>query len=47
MSMSQDRPFIFAVDSDPEAIQRIARELRRYDADYRVVCGRSPEAALA
>ena len=45
--MSQDRPFIFAVDSDPEAIQRIARELRRYDADYRVVCGRSPEAALA
>jgi len=42
-----DRPFIFAVDPDPQAIQRITGELQRYSADYRVICGPSPEAALA
>jgi len=44
--MSDDRPFIFAVDPDPQAIQRITGELQRYQSDYRVVCGPSPEAAL-
>ena len=44
---SDNRPFIFAVDPDPRAIQRITGELQRYQADYRVVCGPSPEAALA
>ena len=42
-----ERPFIFAVDPDPQAIQRITGELQRYSADYEVVCGPSPEAALA
>ncbi len=42
-----ERPFIFAVDPDPQAIQRITGELQRYSADYKVVCGPSPEAALA
>lgn len=42
-----DRPFIFAVDPDPRAIQRITGELQRYSADYRVICGPSPEAALS
>ncbi len=41
-----ERPFIFAVDPDPRAIQRITGELQRYSADYRVICGPSPEAAL-
>ncbi|MDQ3379896.1 MAG: FAD-dependent oxidoreductase [Actinomycetota bacterium] len=44
--MSDDRPFIFAVDPDPQAIQRITGELQRYQSDYRVVCGPSPDAAL-
>jgi len=44
--MSEDRPVIFAVDPDPKAIQRITGELQRYSADYRVICGPSPEAAL-
>ena len=44
---SDNRPFIFAVDPDPQAIRRITGELQRYQADYRVVCGPSPEAALA
>ncbi len=44
--MADDRPFIFAVDPDPQAIQRITGELQRYHSDYRVVCGPSPEAAL-
>jgi thioredoxin reductase (NADPH) len=44
---SDDRPFIFAVDPDPRAIQRITGELQRYSADYRVICGPSPEAALS
>ncbi len=42
----ESRPFIFAVDPDPQAIQRITGELQRYSADYRVICGPSPEAAL-
>jgi len=46
VSMSDDRPFIFAVDPDPQAIQRITGELQRYQSDYRVVCGPSPAAAL-
>ncbi len=44
---ADDRPFILAIDPDPQAIQRITGELQRYRADYRVVCGPSPEAALA
>ncbi len=44
---SDNRPFIFAVDPDPQAIRRITGELQRYQADYRIVCGPSPEAALA
>jgi len=44
--MSEDRPVIFAVDPDPKAIQRITGELQRYSANYRVICGPSPEAAL-
>jgi thioredoxin reductase (NADPH) len=44
---SDNRPFIFAVDPDPRAIQRITGELQRYSADYRVICGPSPEAALS
>jgi thioredoxin reductase (NADPH) len=40
------RPTILAVD-DSEALRRIEDELRkRYEADYRVVCEDSPEAAL-
>ena len=42
-----NRPFIFAVDPDPKAIKRITGELQRYSADYRVICGPSPEAALS
>jgi thioredoxin reductase (NADPH) len=42
------QPVIVAVDDDPEAIERIAAELRRrYGDDYRVVCGRSTDAATA
>ncbi|HSI98662.1 MAG TPA: hypothetical protein VK926_09900, partial [Gaiellaceae bacterium] len=44
---SDDRPLIFAVDEDARAIERITGELQRYVRDYRVVCGPSPEAALA
>lgn len=44
---TDERPFIFAVDPDPRAIQRITGELQRYSADYRVICGPSPDAALA
>ncbi|MGI8478840.1 MAG: FAD-dependent oxidoreductase, partial [Gaiellaceae bacterium] len=46
MTASDERPLIFAVDPDPDAIRRITGELQRYSADYRVVCGPSPEAAL-
>jgi thioredoxin reductase (NADPH) len=42
-----DRATILAVDDDRGALGRIERELtRRYGADYRVVCERSPAAAL-
>ena len=39
-------PLIFAVDEDPEALERITGELQRYSRDYRIVCGPSTEAAL-
>jgi thioredoxin reductase (NADPH) len=41
-----NRPYIFAIDPDSTAIRRITGELQRYNADYRVICGPSPEAAL-
>ncbi len=44
--VEDSRPYIFAVDPDPRGIQRITGELQRYSADYRVICGPSPEAAL-
>ncbi len=41
------RPVMLAVDEDEDALRRISRELhKRYGADYRVVCERSPESAL-
>jgi thioredoxin reductase (NADPH) len=41
------RPVLLAVDEDAEALREISRELyKRYGDDYRVVCERSPEAAL-
>ena len=46
---SQDpdrRPLILAVDPDAGALERITGELARYERDYRVVCGPSPESAL-
>jgi thioredoxin reductase (NADPH) len=42
-----ERPAIVAVDPERDAIRRIADELGRYDRDYRLVCVRSPEDALA
>ncbi|HSD02651.1 MAG TPA: FAD-dependent oxidoreductase [Gaiellales bacterium] len=42
-----ERPVIVAVDPDGDAIRRIGEELRRYERDYRIVCGRSVEDALA
>jgi len=44
---ADDRPVILAVDDDETTIERIARELERYERDYRVVCGRSLADALA
>ena len=44
--MRDERPAIVAVDPDPDAIERIADELNRYERDYRIVCGRSIEDAL-
>ena len=42
-----ERPLLLAVDDDIEALRRLTRELRqRYDADYVVVCHRSPRRAL-
>jgi thioredoxin reductase (NADPH) len=41
-----NRPLIFAVDEDPRAIERITRELQRYERDYDVICGPSAKAAL-
>ena len=41
------RPVLLAVDEDEEALRGISRELhKRYGADYRVVCEKSPESAL-
>jgi thioredoxin reductase (NADPH) len=41
------RPVLFAVDDDVADLRGISRELhKRYGEDYRVVCERSPEAAL-
>ena len=40
------KPLILALDSSPEAIERITGELQRYARDYRVVCGVSAEDAL-
>ena len=44
--MRDERPAIVAVDPDPDAIERIADELNRYERDYRIVCGQSIEDAL-
>jgi thioredoxin reductase (NADPH) len=41
-----ERPLIYAVDSDGAALERITRELGRYERDYRVVCVASTEVAL-
>jgi len=41
-----ERPLIFAVDEDTEALPRITGELQRYAREYRVVCGSSTERAL-
>jgi thioredoxin reductase (NADPH) len=41
------RPVILAVDQDPDALERVERELRgRYEADYRLACVSSAEDAL-
>ena len=41
------RPVILAVEQDPDALERVERELRgRYEADYRVACVSSAEDAL-
>jgi thioredoxin reductase (NADPH) len=41
------KPVLVAVDDDSAALQRLENELRRrYGSDYRVVCERSPGAAL-
>ena len=41
-------PVLLAVDDDPVAIRDVSRELRdRYGSDYRVICTRSADEALA
>jgi thioredoxin reductase (NADPH) len=40
------KPLIVAVDSAPEAIQRITAELQRYERHYTVACGVSSEDAI-
>lgn len=41
------RPVLLAVDDEPEALEKIERELRgRYGEHYRVVCETSAEAAM-
>ncbi len=45
-STRDERPAIVAVDPDGEAIRRIGDELRRYERDYRIVCGESIEDAF-
>jgi thioredoxin reductase (NADPH) len=45
---SSSSPVLLAVDDDPDALERIERELgRRYAADYRVVCLGSAQDALS
>ncbi len=40
-------PVLVAIDDDPDALARIEQELlKRYGADYRVVCESSPETGL-
>jgi thioredoxin reductase (NADPH) len=41
-----ERPLILAVEEDASALERITRELQRYERDYLVVCVPTPEAAL-
>ena len=41
------RPLVLAVEDDAAALERITRELQRYERDYLVVCVPTPEAALA
>ena len=42
-----ERPLLLAVDDDIQALRTLTRELKqRYDADYKVVCHRSPRRAL-
>jgi thioredoxin reductase (NADPH) len=45
-SPPDERPLIVAVDPDPTALERLTRELQRYERDYRVVCSPSTEDAL-
>ena len=45
-ALPDDRPLIYAVDPDGAALERITRELSRYERDYRVVCVASTESAL-
>ena len=47
MSGPDDRPVILAVDSDRDAIERVAEQLDRYARDYRIVCEPSADDALA
>jgi thioredoxin reductase (NADPH) len=45
---ADSRPILLAVDDDPDALKRIAAELRRrYAADYRIYCESSSAAAEA
>lgn len=42
-----DKPYIVAVDDDPNALAQISVELqRRYDRDYQILFEGSPTAAL-
>jgi thioredoxin reductase (NADPH) len=41
------RPVILAVDDDVDARAHLARELRRYEIDYRVVVAETPDDAVA
>jgi thioredoxin reductase (NADPH) len=44
--LQDERPVLLAVDDDPDALKRIAAELRRrYAADYRIYCESSADAA--
>jgi len=45
--VTAELPLIFAVDEDPETLERITNELQRYARDYKVICGPSTEAALS